>query len=83
MHSKLREEMELLLITELKSFFHTVFSHRECGRDLSRRQMDYQTDFLSCGVAAYAIEHCGDRAFDTQAFAELLWDCLQRTYGDI
>lgn len=56
LNSKLRREMELLLIRELKKFFQTVFIRENCGSSLSRMQIDFQSDLIACGMAAYAIE---------------------------
>lgn len=82
LNSKFRGEMELLLITELKEFFYAVFTHRNCGRDLSRKQLEFQSDFIACGMASYAMEHCGERNFDREEFSRMLWDMLRRTYGE-
>ncbi len=82
LNSKLRGEMELLLIGELKEFFYTIFSRQNCGRDLSRKQLDFQSDLLACGLAAYAIEHCNESNFDASVFGELLWDLLKQAYGE-
>ncbi len=82
LNSKLRGEMELLLIRELKKFFQTVFIRENCGRSLSRMQIDFQSDLIACGMAAYAIEHCNEQNFDTAVFSEMLWDMLKRTYSE-
>ncbi len=82
LNSKFREEMELLLIRELKEFFHTVFTRQSCGRELSVKQLEFQSDLIACGIAAYAIEHCNDRRFDASEFSQQLWDMLKRTYGE-
>lgn len=81
LNSKFRNEMEILLIKEMTQFFYTIFS-RECiGRGLSRKQIEFQSDFIACGLAAYSIEHCNDLKFDVDEFAQMLWDLLSRTYG--
>ncbi len=82
LNSKLRGELELLLISELREFFRIVFTRQNCGRDLTRKQMEFQTDLIACGIAAYAMEHCNERSFDRSEFSELLWDLLRRTYGE-
>ncbi len=82
LNSKFRGEMELLLIAELKEFFFAVFTRRNCGRDLSRKQLEFQSDFLACGMAAYAMEHCGEPNFDSEEFSKMLWEMLRRTYGE-
>ncbi len=81
LNSRLRGEMELLLIEELRLFFRTVFSRQNCGRNLSRQQIEFQSDFIACGMVAYATEHCNEVRFDTERFAQMLWDMLKRTYG--
>ncbi len=82
LNSKFRGEMEQILIGELRSFFQTIFTREECGRQLSRKQLAFQADFIACGLAGYAIEHCNDGAFDKEAFAGMLWDMLSRAYGE-
>lgn len=82
LNSKLRGELELLLISELREFFRVVFTRQNCGRDLTRKQLEYQTDLIACGITAYAMEHCNERSFDSLEFSELLWDLLRRTYGE-
>lgn len=82
LNSKLRGEMELLMIRELKDFFHAILYRRNCGRDLNRRQMEFQADIIACGITAYAIEHCNELNFSTDEFSELLWDMLERGYGN-
>ncbi len=80
-NSKLRGEMELLLIKELREFIHVIFIRENCGRELTRKQIEFQSDLIACAIAAYSIEHCGERNVDTGEFSELLWDLLRRTYG--
>ncbi len=82
LNSKLRGELELLLISELREFFRAVFTRQNCGRDLTRKQLEFQTDLIACGIAAYAMEHCNEKSFDRSEFSELLWDLLRRTYGE-
>ncbi len=81
LNSKLRREMEILLVNELKDFFHTVFIRENCGRGLSRKQIDFQSDLIACGIAAFAIEHCSESRFDGEIFADQLWDMMVQTYG--
>ncbi len=82
LNSKLRGELEVILIKELQDFFYTVFIHEKCGRDLSKKQIDFQSDLIACGITAFAIEHSGERNFDADVFAEQLWDMIKRTYGE-
>ncbi len=81
LNSRMRREMELLLIRELKSFFHCIFTRQNCGRDLSRAQIEFQSDLIACGLSAYALEHCEDLHFDQAFFSQALWEMFQRTYG--
>lgn len=80
-HSKLRVEMEQVLVRSLKEYFRTAFYRQECGRGLTQQQIRFHSDFLACGMAAFAVEHCNDREFDKEAFVESLWDLVERTYG--
>lgn len=82
LNSKFRGEMELLLIAELKEFFFAVFTRHNCGRDLSRKQIEFQSDYLACGMAAYAMEHCSEPNFDSKQFSQMLWEMLRHTYGE-
>ncbi len=82
LNSKLRGEMELLLISGLKEFFRTIFNRRNCGRDLDRQQIEFQADFIACGMTAYAMEHCNEARFDSAELSKHLWDMLKRTYGE-
>lgn len=79
LNSRMRREMELLLIRELKGFFHRILNRQNCGRDLSRAQIDFQSDLIACGLAACAI--CEDLHFDQSFFAQALWEMLQRSCG--
>lgn len=81
LRSRLRGEIELMLIGELKDFFRTIFIRQNCGRELSRKQIEFQADLIACGLVGYAIEHCNDRDFDRADFSEQFWDMLNRTYG--
>lgn len=82
LNSKLRGEMEMLLIREMKEFFQVVFTRQNCGRGLTKKQIQFQSDLMACGVAAFAIEHCNESSFNAAEFGELLWDMLKRTYGE-
>lgn len=80
-HSKLRTEIEQILVRSLTEYFRTVFFRQECGRGLSQQQIDFHSDFLACGMTAFAVEHCNDREFDKEQFIQSLWDLVERTYG--
>lgn len=81
-NSKLRAEMEMLLIDEFKTFFLAIFAGRECGRGMTRKEKDFHADLLACGVAAYSVEHCNDLHPDAHEFAQLLWGFVGRAYGE-
>lgn len=81
-NSKLRPEMEMLLIDEFKSFFLAIFSGRDCGRGMTRREKAFHADILACGIAAYSVEHCKDINFDAKEFGDLLWGFVKRAYGE-
>ncbi|MBR3257899.1 MAG: TetR family transcriptional regulator [Eggerthellaceae bacterium] len=83
MNSKFRVEMELLLIKELQEFFRVVLIRQNCGKDLTVKQIGFQSDLLACGIAGYALEHCNEPAFDAEEFADQLWDMLKRSYGEL
>ncbi len=82
LNSKLRGEMERIMISELREFFNAVFVRQSCGRELTRKQLEFQSDLIACGIASYAMEHCNEKSFDCLEFSELLWDLLKRTYGE-
>lgn len=82
LNSKLRGEMEILLIGELKEFFLSVINRHNCGRDLNRKQVYFHADLIACGLTGFAVEHCNESNFDAVAFADLLWDLIRRTYGE-
>lgn len=82
LNSKYRSEIELLLIREFKDFFHMIFSHENCGRNLSRKEIEFQSDIIACGMVAFAIEHCNDRNFNKVEFSNLVWNMLKRSYGE-
>lgn len=81
-NSKLRGELEILLIHELREFFNMIFLRWKCGRNLNREQIDFQSDMIACGITAYAIEHCNESHFDADVFSNRLWEMLQLTYGE-
>lgn len=81
MNSRLRPELEMLLIDEFKSFFNAIFAGRECGRGMTRKEKDFHADLLACGVAGYSVEHCNDLHQDSKEFGELLWSFVGKAYG--
>ncbi len=81
MNSKLRAEMEALLVKELKDFFCTIFVRTDLGRGLSRSQIDFRSEIMACGIFGYAIEHCHERDFDAELLGEQLWDLMKHAYA--
>lgn len=81
LNSKLRAEMELLLIKELRKFFTDILLHWDCGRGMGKKQIDFHSDFIACAITSLAIEHCNDFNFDTNDFSNSLWEILSRTYN--
>ncbi len=82
MNSRLRVEMEKLLIDEFTSFFLVIFAGMECGRGMTRKEKAFHADMLACGVAAYSVEHCNDINFDEGDFSDQLWGFIRRSYGE-
>lgn len=72
LNSKFRAELEAILLAVLKEFIRRVLieNSQDWGVGMERRQLDFRVDFLACGIAAYATEHCGDKPFDTALFTE-------------
>ena len=72
LNSKFRAELDAILLAVLKEFIRRVLieNSQDWGVGMERRQLDFRVDFLACGIAAYATEHCGDKPFDTALFTE-------------
>lgn len=71
-NSKLRKESELLLLTEMKRFIRSMLTENgtEWGVALTKKRLDFCADFFACGMTAFMMEHCRDKAFDVEAFVE-------------
>ncbi len=81
-NSKLRGEIEILLVKEMKEYFAFLLSHMEYGRGLKADQIEFHADFIACGMVLYTIEHCNDTGFDPDGFKEQLWGFLSRIYPE-
>ncbi len=81
-NSKLRGEIEILLVKEMKEYFGFLLSHIERGRGLNLEQIEFHADFIACGMVLYTIEHCNESGFDPDGFKEQLWGFLLRIYPE-